>query len=102
MILDPRESVRQVITGAVELVNLELPDDQKIDSVGNTPIWGGGRHFDSLMLVNFLTHIEESLEDQFGFAIELMESEAILDPEGPLKNALELEEYLVGEVSRRV
>lgn len=93
--------VRQLIYAAIDEVNYDLEESEKIAKTGETQLFGTGDSLDSLQLVNLITIIEQKLEEETGEFISLADERAMSMEESPFKTVASLEQYITSLLNER-
>ena len=84
----------QIIYEAIDEINEDLDESQKIEKTEETQIFGSGDSLDSLQLVNLITIVEQKIEDVTGEYIPLADERAMSLEESPFKTVGTLREYI--------
>lgn len=63
--------ILQTVFKAIDEINQQLPEKQRLNKSIDTPLFGGLGKLDSLGLVNLIVATEEKIEKEFGVAITL-------------------------------
>lgn len=90
-----KEDVLALIYEAMESLNEELPDDQKIPIATDTKLFGADAMIDSLSLVSVIIDVESSASDALGFPVVLTDDRAINEPLSPFTDPEALSEYIL-------
>lgn len=88
------EKIMQVIFKAVDEINLQLPEEQKIKKDPETILFGKGGLLDSLGLVNFISTVEQKINEELKINITLADDRAISQKNSPFKTIGTLTEYI--------
>lgn len=83
-----------IIYDAIDDLNLDLNDEEKIEKSESTEIFGSNSRIDSMGLVNLITVIEEKLEEKTGKFISIADEKAMSLSSSPFKNVLSLKNYI--------
>jgi acyl carrier protein len=83
-----------IIYEAIDDLNLDLNDEEKIEKSESTEIFGSNSRIDSMGLVNLITVIEEKLEEKTGKFISIADEKAMSLSSSPFKNVLSLKNYI--------
>src|SRR4051794_7054405 len=84
-----------VIFAALENVNDELGDEQKVDISRTTPLFGSNAVIDSLSLVSLIVDVEQGISDMVGRQVSLTDDRAISQSRSPFTNPEALADYIV-------
>lgn len=84
----------KLIYDAIDEVNLDLEDENKIEKSEDTQLFGTGKSLDSLELVNLITIIEQKIEEETGDFISLADERAMSMSESPFKTVGSLKNYV--------
>lgn len=89
------KKIAELLFEAIDIVNKQLKDGDRLPKSGNTALIGKDSQLDSLGILNFITTTEELIEEAFDADIALMENEDILFSEdGPLRSIDTLSKYI--------
>ena len=86
--------VLKLIYDAIDEVNLDLSDADKIKKNEETLIFGNGSNLDSLGLVNLITVIEQKLEEETGDFISIADEKAMSLESSPFRSVKSLKQYV--------
>ena len=95
------DHVLKVIYESVSDLNLQLPQEQKIENSPAAALFGAGARLDSLGLANFIVITEQKLEESFGFPIDLTENDPFSPTTGHFRTIHSLATYIAELISRR-
>jgi acyl carrier protein len=87
--------VLAVIYAAMESLNDEFEDDQKIPIAPNTQLFGGDALIDSLSLVSVIIDVESGASEALGFNVVLTDDRAINEPVSPFTSPDALANYIL-------
>lgn len=90
-----KEEVLGIVYTAIETLNEELPDDQKIPLAPDTKLFGGDAVIDSLSLVSVIIDVESGASDVLGFPVVLTDDRAINEPVSPFTDPDALANYIL-------
>lgn len=90
----PNEKIIQSICAAIDEVNDQLPAGEQIEKTSDTALFGVDGKLDSLGLVSLVTSIEQSIEDNTGMSVTILEEIELLEDENPFKSIDALAEYI--------
>jgi hypothetical protein len=88
------EAIRNTVDAAIEALNEELPEGDRLVSKGSTRLIGPRGALNSLQIVNLVVHLEEGIAERLGMELELTVNEEMFDPDGPLQTVDTLTAYL--------
>ena len=94
------EKVLQAIFDAIDEINEQRPEEQRLEKSADTVLFGESGTLDSLGLVNFIVAVEQRLEDVFGASLALADEKAMSLKNSPFRSVKTLAEYassLMGE-----
>jgi acyl carrier protein len=86
--------VLELIYDAIDEVNLDLNEGDKISKNEDTLIFGNGSNLDSLGLVNLITIIEQKLEEETGDFISIADERAMSMESSPFRSVKSLKQYV--------
>lgn len=90
-----KERIMQVIFGAMEDVNSQLPPEQQLETSKETVLFGRSGKLDSLALVTLIVAIEEKLEEELEVKVTLADERAVSQRKSPFKTVETLTDYVV-------
>jgi acyl carrier protein len=93
--MEIEEKVFKSICHAVDTVNAELSEDQKIVKSIDTNLYGKNGNLDSLSLVNLIVAVEEVISDEFEVAITLADDRAMSQSKNPFQSIRSLVDYIL-------
>src|SRR5215470_7607692 len=68
------EMTRSVVYGAIEELNEQFADENRLEKLPGTILLGDAGRLDSLGFVNLIALVEERCEEAFGLSISITES----------------------------
>ena len=86
--------ILKIIFEAIDELNLDLEDNEKIQKSEETQLFGSGDSLDSLQLVSLLTIVEQKLEEETGDYISIADENAMSLEESPFKTVGTLKNYI--------
>ena len=86
--------IRQIVQNAVEAVNEELNEADRISPAGETALAGFDSALTSLHVINLVLRVEEEITIRFNVDLCLTDDDFFFDPEGPLRSIDEFVIYL--------
>ncbi len=89
-----KEKIMQIVFKAVDEINMQLSEDQKIKKDSETVLFGKGGILDSLGLVNFISMVEQKINTELGVCITLADDRAISQKNSPFKSLGALVDYI--------
>lgn len=95
------ETVEAVILKALDNLNAELPDDQKIPVDLDTVLFGVDARIDSLALISVVVDVETTLTADYGLDIALTDDRAVSQPSSPFASARALRDYVMTLVAEQ-
>lgn len=93
--------VKQLIYDAIDEINHDLNEEEKIAKTDDTALFGTGDSLDSLQLVNLITIVEQRLEEETGDFISLADERAMSMDQSPFKTIGTLEQYITSLLNER-
>jgi hypothetical protein len=84
----------KLIFDTIDEMNLDLEPSEKIEKKENTVIFGIDSALDSIGLVNFITIIEQKIEEETGRFITIADERAMSMENSPFKTVGTLKEYI--------
>ena len=88
------EKILNCIYEAVDEVNEQLPDGQKLKKSPDTVLLGESGKLESIDLVNVLVATEDSLEEEFGVPISITDERAVAEKNSPFATIATLSEFI--------
>lgn len=79
--MSDEERVRGLVAEAIAELNQQLPPRQRLDVVGEAPLYGDGGPLDSLGLVNLIVGVEEKVTAAFGHTPNLADETLLAGPD---------------------
>lgn len=92
--MTPEDRIRAALFAAVDELNEQSPEGQRIEKSSDTVLFGSSGRLDSLGLVNLIVSTEERIEDEFGVAITIADERAISQENSPFRTLGTLSEYI--------
>jgi acyl carrier protein len=96
--MSAQEKVLEVIFDAVDNLNRQLAEDQRLAKSTETMLMGENGSLDSLGLVNFIVAVEEKIEEQFTMSIVLSDESLILSANSPFRTIGTLVDYITNQL----
>jgi len=90
-----KDEVLAIVYGAMESLNEEFDDDQKIALEPNTKLFGADATIDSLSLVSVIVDVESAASDALGFQVMLTDDRAINEAVSPFTDPDALSDYIL-------
>lgn len=87
-------NVLEIIYEVIDEVNLELSESSRIEKNEQAVIFGEQSTLDSMELVNFITLVEEKLEEATGHFIPIADERAMSMESSPFKTIGSLKQYI--------
>jgi len=88
------EKIIQAIFRAVDEVNQELPEGQRLKKSLDTVLFGRSGVLDSVGLVNLIVAAEEKIEEEFGSTITIADERAMSQKNSPFRTIGTLVDYV--------
>lgn len=86
--------VLKVLYEAIDEVNLDLEEGEKVEKGIDTVIYADGSSLDSLGLVNLITIIEQKIEEETGDYITIADERALSMESSPFQSVRTLKDYI--------
>ena len=93
--------VLKTIYESVSDLNVQLPQQQRIEQSPQSVLFGAGGKLDSLGLANFIVIAEQKLYDSLGFRIDLTEDDPFSPNTGHFRTIESLADYVSDLATRR-
>lgn len=93
--------VQSAIFKAIDDVNAQLPEPQRMKKSGETALYGRNGHLDSLGLVNFVVAVEKHLLEDHGLKVKLDDEHALAHPTSPFISVEALGRYITSRLESR-
>jgi acyl carrier protein len=89
-----KDGIKEVVFLAIEELNAELPEEQRLGKYEDTILFGNGGKLDSLGLVNLIVAIEQGMADQFDMELTLADEKAMSQKVSPFQSVGVLVDYI--------
>lgn len=89
------ELIEELILSALNDVNDEQPEDERIEVGPNTPLFGPDAQIDSLALVSVIVDVETALNVDYDLPISLTDDRAMTREISPFDDVQTLKDYIV-------
>jgi acyl carrier protein len=89
------ELIEELILGALNDVNEEQPEDERIAVGPSTPLFGPDAQIDSLALVSVIVDVETALNVDYDLPISLTDDRAMTREISPFDDVQTLKDYIV-------
>lgn len=89
-----RGKIIQVIFDAVDELNEEYPEEQRLTKYLDTVLIGEGGKLDSLGVVTLIVTTEQKLEELFGVSFTLADEKAMSQERSPFRTIGSLADYI--------
>lgn len=86
--------ILQWIYDAVDEINEDLPEGEKLQKNEESQIFGSESPLDSMGLVNLITLIEQRIEEETGNFISIADEKAMSMQSSPFKTIATLRDYI--------
>lgn len=83
---------------ALEDVNTDLPQKERIPVSSDTILFGEGGHMDSLLLTSFILSAESRVNEQFGSDLVFTDGDPLERPEVVLRSVETLAQWVTEEL----
>lgn len=87
-------NVLQLIYEAIDEINEDLEEGEKVEKSEDTIIFADGSSLDSLGLVNLITIIEQKIEEETGEYITIADERALSMESSPFQTVKTLKDYI--------
>ncbi len=89
-----KEQITQSIYTVIDDINLEIPEDMKLEKNLNTILFGEGSALDSLGLVNLVVASEQKILEDFDSSISISDERAMSQKNSPFRTVETLVDYI--------
>jgi len=96
------DGAMKVIYGSIDQLNLQLPQNKRIQQSPDTVLFGAGGRLDSLGLANFIVITEQKLEEHFGFSFDLTADDPFSPTTGHFRTIQSLTMYVCELAEKRM
>lgn len=90
-----RDGVVEVIFWAIEDLNQQLPEKDRLEKSLETVLFGKAGKLDSLGFVNLIVAVEQRIQEETGQAIALADERAMSQKESPFRTVDTLANYIM-------
>jgi acyl carrier protein len=90
-----KDDVQAIVLGALNEINDELDDDEKIDVSPQTRLFGSDAVLDSLSLVSVIVDVEAAVADASGRDVVLTDDRAMSEEVSPFTDVGTLTAYIL-------
>ncbi|MBK9751000.1 MAG: acyl carrier protein [Chloroflexi bacterium] len=94
MMIDQTARILNAIYAAIDELNQQLPADKRLSKTPDTVLYAKSGVLDSLGFVNLILAVEESIEDEFGLAVNIADKVATASEANPFRTVATLTEYI--------
>lgn len=84
----------KLIYEVIDELNLELEENAQLEKSVDAKIFGQGSVLDSMGLINFITLIEEKIEEETGKFISIADERAMSLESSPFQSVSSLKDYI--------
>ncbi len=95
------DRVVSVTYSALSELNLQLPQNERVEKSTSTVLFGDGGRLDSLALANLIVILEAKLETAFGFQFDLTQDDPFSSGTGHFQTVQSLANYVSRLVQKR-
>lgn len=92
--------VEQIIFEAIDKINLQLTDDQKLLKTEDTILLGDDGTLDSLGFINLVVTIEQKLEEDFELSLNLTDENTFVQEGNPFESVKVLTGYILEQADK--
>ena len=89
----------KLIYEVIDELNLELEENTQLEKSQDAKIFGQGSVLDSMGLINFITLIEEKIEEETGKFVSIADERAMSLESSPFQSVSSLNDYIDGLLS---
>ena len=93
--MEESQKVLQSIYRAIDDINAELSEKERLKKVPETILFGNSGGLDSLGLVNLIVAAEQYLESEFGITLTLADERAMSQKSSPFRTVGTLANYIL-------
>ena len=87
--------ILQAVYDAIDEVNLQLPEERRLQKRRSTVLLGESGTLESLELINLIVTVEQEIESAFQVTLTFMDDENVLsEKEGPLNTVASFVQYI--------
>jgi len=88
------EKINDTIFKAIDEINLQSEDENKLEKKTDTILYGKNSRLDSLGLVNLIVEVEQKIQDELGESIDLTDEKALSQKNSPFLSVQTLSDYI--------
>jgi len=88
------EKINETIFKAIDEINLQSEDENKLEKKTDTILYGKNSRLDSLGLVNLIVEVEQKIQDELGESIDLTDEKALSQKNSPFLSVQTLSDYI--------
>ena len=93
------QRILKTIYQAVDEINLQLPEEERLTPTVETLLWSKSGGLDSMSLVNLIVLTEQKVEEEFGEAINLADENAMSQENSPFQSIGTLADYMASLIN---
>ncbi len=90
------ENVNKVIFESIDDLNSQMTDEGHLEKSMETALYGQKSKLDSFGLVNLIVDIEQRIQDELGFSVDLADEKALSQKNSPFLTINSLSDYICG------
>ncbi|MDP2652768.1 MAG: hypothetical protein Q8Q08_01930 [Candidatus Omnitrophota bacterium] len=90
-----KNEVIQIIYSAIDEINKDLPERDRLVKSPQTVLLGSEGRLDSLGFINFIVASEKKIREKWGVAVTLATQEAMSLEHSPFQTVEKLSEYII-------
>jgi len=94
------EKINDTIFKAIDEINLQSEDENKLEKKTDTILYGKNSRLDSLGLVNLIVEVEQKIQDELGESIDLTDEKALSQKNSPFLSVQTLSDYIASLLKR--
>lgn len=96
-----KDEALEIVFGALENLNEELEEENKVEISPKTCLFGADAEIDSLSLVSVIVDVEQEASERLGFPISLTDDRAMNQEVSPFTDPDRLADYIVTLANER-
>lgn len=89
-----REKIEQAVYRAVDELNSQLPEDNRLEKSLDAPLYGNKGKLESLDFVTFIMEVETKVQEDFGIDLVLTDENLLSKQHSPFGTLETLIDYL--------
>ncbi len=89
-----KEQIKEILKDAIEELNEQLDDNEKVEFNENTRFIGSQAALDSISFVTLISIIEDLLEEKMGVTVQLVNEKAFSSKRSPFYSIETMTQYM--------